>query len=192
MNRPTRLPTVSALAGVVCLAMSLSAQADPAFTLTAKGLHDNSTLAREHAASAKDAGGRMCGGDNVSPELQFSHAPAGTKSYAVTIYDPDGALGLGIVHWVLYGIPAATASLPRGIGAQGPAGSTPGTNRTGGTGYYGPCPPVGDKPHHYIFQAYALDLEPGALKPALTRDALIEAMRGHVLAASSVMLRYAR
>jgi Raf kinase inhibitor-like YbhB/YbcL family protein len=181
-----------ALAGTVCLAASLSAQAAQPFTLSAKGLHDNSTLARAHAASAKDATGRMCGGDNVSPELGFSNVPSGTKSLAVTIYDPDGGQGLGIVHWVLYGIPAATRSLPRGIGAQGPAGSTPGTNRTGGPGYYGPCPPVGDKPHHYIFQAYALDLEPGALKPGLTRDALIEAMRGHVLGSASIMLRYAR
>jgi Raf kinase inhibitor-like YbhB/YbcL family protein len=180
------------LAGALLLSCSLSAQAAPPFTLTAKGLLDNGSLSRANAASGKDATGAMCGGENISPELWFGHPPAGTKSYAVTVYDPDGAMGLGIVHWVLYGIPATTRTLPRGIGAKGPEGSTPGTNRTDGPGYYGPCPPMGDKPHHYIFQAYALDIEPGALQAGLKRDELIEQMRGHVLASSSVMLRYGR
>jgi Raf kinase inhibitor-like YbhB/YbcL family protein len=192
MKQPSFVRAASALAAVLCATAALSAQAAPAFTLSAKNLHDNSKLGRPHAAKAKDATGRECGGDNVSPALTLSNAPAATKSYAITIYDPDGAQGLGIVHWVVYGIPAATRNLAEGVGAKGPEGSTAGTNRTGGGGYYGPCPPVGDPLHHYVFQAYALDIEPGTLKAGLTRDALIDAMRGHVLANASLMLRYGR
>lgn len=186
-----RICTTSA--ALLCAAAALPAQAaPPTFTLSAEKLHDNSKLGKSHAASAKDATGKECGGANVSPALELLHAPAGTKSYAITVYDPDGGKGLGIVHWVVYGIPAATTKLKEGVGAKGPEGSTAGTNRTGGGGYYGPCPPVGDPLHHYIFQAYALDLEPGALQPGLTRDGLIDAMKNHVLGYSSVMLRYAR
>ncbi|CAM3479517.1 Phosphatidylethanolamine-binding protein [Bordetella sputigena] len=192
MYRSMGLRSASVAAGALCLSWALSAQAAQPFELVAKGLHDNASLSRANAASAKDATGAMCGGENVSPELSFNNAPAGTKSFSVTVYDPDGATGLGIVHWVVYGIPASTRTLARGVGAKGPEGSTPGTNRTNGPGYYGPCPPMGDKPHHYIFQAYALDLEPGALKQGLKRDELIEEMRGHVLGYSSVMLRYGR
>jgi Raf kinase inhibitor-like YbhB/YbcL family protein len=193
MKRSMRLRLAGALAGAVCLSMSLSARAaPPAFALTAKGLHDNASLSRASAASAGDGTGAMCGGENVSPELSFSNAPPGAKSFAVTLFDPDGGSGLGFVHWVVYGIPATVKTLPRGVGAKGPAGSTPGTNQTDGSGYFGPCPPMGDTPHHYIFQAYALDLEPDALKAGLKRDELMEEMRGHVLAYSSVVLRYGR
>jgi Raf kinase inhibitor-like YbhB/YbcL family protein len=161
------------------------AYAAEAFTLTSPGVADGGTLASTHAASANN-----CGGGNVSPALQWRNAPAGTKSYAVTILDPDGAKGLGIVHWVLYGIASSVASL--GAGAEPPAGSVAGTNRTGGPGYAGPCPPVGDVPHHYVVQIYALDLPPDALPAGLTRDALLAAMKDHVITATSTVLRYGR
>ena len=114
----------------------------------------------------------------------------GQKASRSLLYDPDGARGLGIVHWILYGIPAATTAL--GEGGPPPAGSIGGINRTGKDGYYGPCPPHGDAPHHYVVQAYALDLAANALPAALDRDALIAAMKGHVLASSSMVVRYAR
>lgn len=190
--RRTGAPAAAILAGMLCAAASFASAAAPAFTLTAKSLHDNSKLSAQNAANAKDATGRECGGKNVSPALEWKNAPANTKSYAVTIYDPEGAMGLGIVHWVLYGIPASMHGLAQGVGAAGPAGTVGGTNRTGNSGYYGPCPPVGDVPHHYVFQAYALDLAPDALQPALTRDALLAAMKGHVLGTSAMVLRYGR
>ncbi|CAB3703565.1 YbhB/YbcL family Raf kinase inhibitor-like protein [Paraburkholderia rhynchosiae] len=156
-----------------------------AFTLTSPSLADGGTLESSHAASANS-----CGGGNVSPALQWRNAPAGTKSYAVTIFDPDGAKGLGIVHWVLYGVAPSITAL--NAGAAAPPGSVAGTNRTGGPGYYGPCPPVGDVPHHYVVQVYALDLAPDALPAGLTRDALLAAMKDHVIAATSTVLRYGR
>lgn len=156
-----------------------------AFAISSPGMADGGTLDSSHAASAN-----QCGGGNVSPALQWRNVPAGTKSFAVTIFDPDGAKGLGIVHWVQYGIAPSTTALTAG-GAMAP-GSVAGTNRTGGPGYYGPCPPVGEVPHHYLAQIYALDLPPDALPAGLTRDALLAAMKGHVLASTSTVLRYGR
>lgn len=176
------------LAVGVCAAFAFAtahARAAEAFAISSPGLADGGTLDSRHAASANN-----CGGGNVSPALQWRNAPAGTKSYAVTIFDPDGAKGLGIVHWVLYGVAASTTGL--GAGAGSPPGSVAGTNRTGGPGYYGPCPPVGDVPHHYVAQVYALDLPPDALPAGLTRDALLAAIKDHVIAASSTVLRYGR
>jgi Raf kinase inhibitor-like YbhB/YbcL family protein len=183
MCRAKRLLRVAA--GCFLSVAAITANADERFTLTSPGLADNTTLDSRHAASAQD-----CGGKNVSLPLAWSNAPSETKSFAVTIFDPDGARGLGIVHWVLYGIPAATTAL--GEGGPPPAGSIGGINRTGKDGYYGPCPPHGDAPHHYVVQAYALDLAADALPAALDRDGLITAMKGHVLAASSMVVRYAR
>lgn len=173
-----------AVVGAGCL-LTVAAIADERFTLSSPGLADNGPLDSRHAASAQD-----CGGKNVSLPLAWSNAPSQTKSFAVTIYDPDGARGLGIVHWVLYAIPAATTAL--GEGGPPPAGSIGGINRTGKDGYYGPCPPHGDAPHHYVVQAYALDLAANALPAGLDRDGLIAAMKGHVLATSSMVVRYAR
>ncbi|CAE6770223.1 hypothetical protein R75461_03800 [Paraburkholderia nemoris] len=171
----------------MCAALTFAAvnvRAADAFVLSSPGLADGGTLDSSHAASANN-----CGGGNVSPALQWRNTPAGTKSYAITIFDPDGAKGLGIVHWVMYGVAPSATGL--GAGAT-PAGSVAGTNRTGGPGYYGPCPPVGDVPHHYVAQVYALDLPPDALPAGLTRDALQAAMKDHVLAAASTVLRYGR
>jgi Raf kinase inhibitor-like YbhB/YbcL family protein len=176
---------MSASVGMMVAFAVTAAYAAEAFTLTSPGLADGGTLESTHAASANN-----CGGGNVSPALQWRNPPTGTKSYAVTIFDPDGAKGLGIVHWVLYGIAPSVTTL--GAGAAQPPGSVAGTNRTGGQGYYGPCPPVGEVPHHYVVQVYALDLAPDALPAGLTRDALFAAMKDHVIAAASTVLRYGR
>ncbi|SDR61931.1 hypothetical protein SAMN05519103_07681 [Rhizobiales bacterium GAS113] len=157
------------------------------FTVTSPGLADGALLTRRHAASAGD-----CGGENVSPALAWSPSPEGTRSHAVIVYDPDGGKGLGSVHWVAYDLPASRSSLAEGEGTAAPGAFVGGTNTRGLTAYSGPCPPIGDQPHHYVFGVYALDIEPGSLAPGLTRDKLLEAMRGHVLAASSIVLRYAR
>src|SRR6266702_143197 len=172
----------------LCAALIFSAasvRAAEPFAVSSPGLADGGTLDSSHAASANN-----CGGGNVSPVLQWRNAPAGTKSYAITLFDPDGAKGLGIVHWVLYGVAVSTTELR--AGAAPPAGSVSGTNRTGGLGYYGPCPPVGDVPHHYVAQVYALDLPPDGLPAGLTRDALLAAVKDHVIAATSTVLRYGR
>jgi Raf kinase inhibitor-like YbhB/YbcL family protein len=110
-----------------------------------------------------------CTGGNVSPELRWEHAPAGTKKFAITMYDPDAPTGSGFWHWAVYNIPATATGLPRGVGNVASALPAPafGGNTdfqdTGATGvngnYGGPCPPVGDKPHRYVFTVYAYGVD---------------------------------
>ena len=111
----------------------------------------------------------LCGGRNISPPLLFSGAPPNARSFAIVAFDPDARAGHGFVHWVAYGIAAAEHELRAGFGSQASAAFTGGVNDAGTALYFGPCPPPGDQPHHYIFTAYALDLAPGRLQPGLTR-----------------------
>jgi Raf kinase inhibitor-like YbhB/YbcL family protein len=105
--------------------------------------------------------GMGCSGQNISPALQWYNPPAGTKSYAVTAYDPDAPTGSGWWHWVMYNIPAGTTALPAGAGngRNAPRGSAQGQTDFGTKGYGGPCPPVGDRPHHYQFRVFALKVD---------------------------------
>jgi Raf kinase inhibitor-like YbhB/YbcL family protein len=97
-----------------------------------------------------------CTGGNVSPQLSWSGAPAGTKSFALTVFDPDAPTGSGWWHWVVVNIPASTTQLASGAsGKSMPAGSLETRTDFGKPGYGGPCPPPG-KPHRYIFTIYAL------------------------------------
>lgn len=110
-----------------------------------------------------------CSGGNISPALEWRNVPAGTKSLAVQIHDPDAPTGSGFWHWAVYNIPPTATGLPQGAGnsAAGlPAPAMGGntdfqdTGATGANGNYGgPCPPVGDKPHRYIFTVYALAVD---------------------------------
>src|SRR6202051_4246414 len=136
------LPLLRVSAACAGLSLTTTAFAAERFTLTSPSLSDNAPLDSRHAASAQD-----CGGQNVSLPLAWSNVRPGTESFAVTVYDPDGARGLGIVHWVLYGIPASTAMLVQG--GPPPAGSIGGINRTGEGGDLGPHPPRcgADHPH---------------------------------------------
>ena len=113
-----------------------------------------------------------CSGDNVSPELSWSSSPTGTKSFAVTVYDPDAPTGSGWWHWVVYNIPATIHELPQGAsGGTGlPEGAVQGKTDFGSPGYGGACPPPG-KPHRYIFTVHALKVEkldvPADASPAM-------------------------
>lgn len=102
-----------------------------------------------------------CTGGNRSPELKWSNAPQGTKSFVVTVYDPDAPTGSGWWHWVVYDLPANVTELPRGIGkgARLPAGAKEARTDFGKAGFGGACPPKGDKPHHYVFTVHALKVE---------------------------------
>lgn len=104
-----------------------------------------------------------CTGKNISPELHWANAPAGAKSFAVTVYDPDAPTGSGWWHWVVFNLPAKTQSLPAGAGdasgSQLPAGSQQGKTDYGTASFGGACPPPGDKPHRYVFTLYALKVE---------------------------------
>ena len=132
-----------------------------------------------------------CDGADVSPPLAWSGAPAGTKSYAFILDDPDApdpaAPKMTWVHWVLYDIPVDLHGLSEGASKQLPAGTREGVNDWKRSGYGGPCPPIGR--HRYVHKLYALDtVLPDLHRP--TRDALLAAMRGHVLAQAQLIGTY--
>ncbi|MGI8904206.1 MAG: YbhB/YbcL family Raf kinase inhibitor-like protein [Solirubrobacteraceae bacterium] len=114
-------------------------------------------------------------GEDVSPELGWTGAPAGTKAFAVVVHDPDAPLVDGFTHWVAYGIPGDATGLPEGGGDV-----RQGTNSMGNHGYDGPAPPEGHGTHHYYFWVYALD-EDLDLPPGLERSALLARIEDHVI-----------
>lgn len=152
------------------LMFQVSAQAADRFTVTTPAFKDGGTI---QMAQVFNSFG--CTGGNHSPELAWSGAPAGTKSFAVTIYDPDAPTGSGFWHWTVFNIPADVTKLPADAGDEKgtglPAGAIQGRTDFGFSHFGGPCPPVGDAPHHYHVTVYALKtdklpldaMSPGAL-----------------------------
>ncbi|SDV47521.1 YbhB/YbcL family Raf kinase inhibitor-like protein [Chitinasiproducens palmae] len=162
----------------------------PSFTIVTPDAPAGAMLGRAQANRARD-----CGGENLSPALSWQGTPNGARSLALLVFDPDGQQGGGVVHWLRYGIPPDVLGFELGTGEQGGGSVLPGAGgrNTAGTDVYaGPCPPMGETPHHYVFQLFALDLAPDALPPGLDRAAFIAASRGHVVGYTSVARRYAR
>ncbi len=133
-----------------------------------------------------------CDGDDTSPALSWGDPPQGTQSFALIMDDPDAPVGV-FTHWVIYNMGSGARGLPEGVEkterpANGAAGFQ-GRNDFGRTGYGGPCPPSGR--HHYRFQLYALDglidLSPGASK-----QQLLDALTGHILATTTLTGTYQR
>jgi Raf kinase inhibitor-like YbhB/YbcL family protein len=133
-----------------------------------------------------------CGGRNRSPQLSWTGAPTGTKSFVVTCFDPDAPTGSGYWHWLAFDIPASVTSLEAGAGTdKSPAGGKSGYTDNGMSSYGGPCPPKGDPAHRYIFSVYALDVEKlDGAGDGTTGAALTFMMRGHVLASGSLTARF--
>jgi Raf kinase inhibitor-like YbhB/YbcL family protein len=130
------------------------------FKVTSNSFKDGDYLGMTHVGSADHGFG--CAGDNKSPHLKWGAAPAGTKSFAVTCYDPDAPTGSGFWHWLVVNIPADVTELALGAGSKGgtmPAGSLQTRTDYGFAGYGGPCPPEGDHPHRYLFTVYAVGVE---------------------------------
>lgn len=186
------LPIVAlAFAGLMagCTGMS-SGTGGKSFT----GMRATSSAFSDNGAIPADyAGAGDCGGKNISLPVAWSNLPAKTKSVAVLVFDPDGAAGLGVSHWVAYNIAAERGELKAG---EGQAGSnfnfTMGPNVAGAPAYRGMCPPVGDRPHHYVVTVIATDLAPGGLPAGLGRDALLAALKGRALGGQSVVGLYSR
>ena len=133
-----------------------------------------------------------CDGEDVSPALAWSNAPAGIRSFALICDDPDAPAG-DWVHWVIYGIPATAAGLPEQVATveRLPNGAQQGMNDFGQLGYGGPCPPPG-KPHRYFFKLYALDVATLPLRPHPRKGDLLQAMQGHILAEARLIGTYQR
>lgn len=125
------------------------------FTIESKNIKSGEEIPNHHVFNNFG-----CSGENISPELHWSNPPADTKSFALTVYDPDAPTGSGWWHWVLVNIPASYRSLPANFGQENAEKVKDDViqirNDFGAYKYGGPCPPKGDKPHHYIFTIYAL------------------------------------
>jgi Raf kinase inhibitor-like YbhB/YbcL family protein len=128
-----------------------------ALSVTSEDFTDGDYLDGRHVLSEDFGFG--CAGGNVSPQLSWSGAPDGTRSFAVTCFDPDAPTGSGFWHWVVVNIPADVTSLPAGASGKGmPAGALEIRNDYSQNAYGGPCPPEGD-PHHYVFTVHAVNSE---------------------------------
>lgn len=131
-----------------------------------------------------------CDGQDISPQLDWSAPPAGTKSFALIMDDPDAPAGTW-VHWALYNLPADARTLPQSVPADETTtgGGLHGRNSWRSIGYGGPCPPSGA--HRYLFKLYALDALLDA-QPGLSKQDLLDLIDGHVLAEAQLVGTYTR
>ena len=164
--------------------MGGAANAAEPFTLTSTTFKDGTLMPKKVAN--KNPANPNCVGDNVSPQLSWSGAPEGTKSFALTMVDPEGRGGLGVFHWVAYGIPANVTSFAEGEVSKDGAKFVGGKS-TQGVGYYsGPCTPPGS-PHHYTFLIIGTDLDAKELPAGLTLPELQAKLNGHVKGAAGLV-----
>jgi len=179
-----RFPT---LISAVLLAGTVSLQAG-GFTLHSNDLGGQLTKKQEFS-------GFGCSGENISPELHWNDAPKGTKSFAVTVYDPDAPTGSGWWHWVVFNIPSSVTSLPSDFGnltQKHAINAVQSITDYGKGGFGGACPPKGDRPHRYIFTVHALDVDHLDLDEKAS-PALVGYMLGvHAIAKSTLVSYYGR
>lgn len=132
-----------------------------------------------------------CGGGNVSPALRWHDPPPGTKSFAVTMYDPDAAGGFW--HWIAYDIAVGAHGLNAGAGTphngDAPGDTEQPRNDFGNHGYSGPCPPAG-KPHHYVITVYAMDVPELGLAAHFSRNDALAAIKQHTLAKATLTVSW--
>ncbi len=164
------------------LTLSSAALAAP-FQLTADSFKNGGN------APLTMGGGGQCPGTNTSPQLSWSNAPAGTRSFVLLIEDPQGANGLGVMHFIGYGIDASRHQFATGELSDGSL-YTSGINVRGGTGYAGPCPPKNGDIHNYNFTVIATNLNVNALPKGLNKISLNTRLKGHTLGAAGLVAQY--
>ena len=133
-----------------------------------------------------------CTGENISPELSWENAPKNTKSFAITVYDEDAPTGSGWWHWVVFDISKNKTNLPSGFGNIDSKDAIQSVTDYGKSGFGGACPPLGDKPHRYIFTVHALDVETLGLDKNATPALVGFMLNSHTLAKSSLISYYGR
>lgn len=187
--RLTKLSSIALASALALGSVAATGAAQGHFRLTSPDVKSNSTIGQKYIFNSFG-----CSGQNVSPALKWSGAPAGTKSFAVTVYDPDAPTGSGFWHWVVYNIPAGTTSLAEGAGSGTglPSGATQGMTDFGKPGYGGPCPPQGDKAHHYVFTVYALKTAHLDIPNGSTPAFIGFNIHGNMLAKATLTARYGR
>jgi Raf kinase inhibitor-like YbhB/YbcL family protein len=143
-------------AWIAAAAFLFGASSAQALSLTSPDVKPGAKIGDEQVYSG-------CGGKNISPALNWTGAPKGTKSFALMVYDPDAPTGSGWWHWVVFNLPPDMTGLPKNAGDlkgdTAPKGAVQSRTDFGAPGYGGPCPPKGDKPHHYHFMLFAVDTD---------------------------------
>ncbi len=156
------------------------------FALSSSDFTDGGTMHRRQV-------NRRCGGEDLSPALEWRNPPAGTESFALLLHDPDAPQAEGFWHWIVYDIPATVSSLPAGAGDVRkklmPEGAIQGRSDFGTVGYGGPCPPPG-KPHSYYFRLYALPVARLNVPPDATATIIASYADATALGRAQLVVRY--
>lgn len=159
----------------------------PAFTVTSETVADGDAFAKPQYSGAFG----VPGGEDVSPQLSWSGAPAETKGYAVTVYDPDAPTGSGFWHWAVANLPADVTSLPEGAGTAAgdllPAGSFQLSNDAGTAQFIGAAPPAGHGEHRYFITVHALDTDDIGIPADSTPAFLGFTMSSHILGRATIV-----
>ncbi|MET8872835.1 YbhB/YbcL family Raf kinase inhibitor-like protein [Nocardia sp. NPDC004604] len=160
----------------------------PGFTLTSEDVAEGQTFDNDQVSGVLGAGGK-----DISPQLSWSGFPMETKSFAVTVYDPDAPTASGFWHWAVADIPAGTTSLPRGAGSEGgslPSGAVTLRNDGGFPGYVGAAPPAGHGYHRYFIVVHALDVDRLEIDANNTPAVLGFNLFFHTLARATIVAKY--
>jgi len=138
--------------------------------------------------------GLGCNGENRSPELHWSGAPKGTRSFALTLFDPDAPTGSGWWHWIIVNIPPNVTEIPEDASGkhQLPKGAIETITNFGKSGFGGPCPPRGDMAHSYVFTLYALDTDKLDVNEKTDSSSVKFLIGQHVLDKSILISHYKR
>jgi len=177
------------LISALCLLAASSVSA-AGFKLTSPQVKAGGVIADQQVFN-----GFGCTGGNVSPALSWKGAPAGTKSFALTVYDPDAPTGSGWWHWVVYNIPASAKGLPKDFGDISKSHklkASQGMTDYGAAGFGGACPPKGDKPHRYFFTVHALDVAKLDADPNASPALLGFMINAHSIAKATILSYYGR
>lgn len=159
--------------------------------LSSPDFHDGGALAQKYGGNNPQ--NPNCAGQNASPALDWKGVPAGTKSFAIILYDPAGRAPIGVVHWFAYGIPPTKTGFKEGEAAELPAGFKGGKSTMDRQSYFGPCPPMGVKAHPYVFTLMAYDVAPDAIPDGLSPAEFAKAVQdkgGKLLQSVSLVSRY--
>ncbi len=159
------------------------------FTLFSKEISGQATLSQVF-------NGFGCTGNNISPQLFWASAPEGTKSFAITLFDPDAPTGSGWWHWLIFNIPSDCSELPSGAGnpqsGLAPIGAVQSITDYGTNGYGGPCPPQGHGIHQYIFTIHALDVDKIDLDEKANPALVGFNINAHTIQKASLVMYYKR
>lgn len=190
-NRMMKLKYIPLIC-LTMLAMQTSGNAASQFVLTGADKELVKSVPLVYTASAFG-----CTGGNTSPELHWSGAPAGTKSFVVTLFDPDErSTPSGWWHWIVYDLPATVDKLSKGAGAEHssvlPPGTMQGRTDLGNDAYHGPCPDKGEPPHRYTFTVYALSVEKLDVLPDSSGAMVVSTAQEHVLGKAVFIAHYGR